>query len=93
VSTSTKPALSAEPPVTADRPRGAVNVTNGDDAFTVAGAVGDVNVTSPGIAVELLHAEATDQLDFEIFSGFDTVASGGLTAGAIQPFLDGVLIP
>jgi Ca2+-binding RTX toxin-like protein len=70
-----------------------VNGTNGDDAFTVAGAVGDVNVTGQAPAVELLHAEATDQLDFETFSGIDTVASGGLTAGAIQLFLDGVLIP
>jgi Ca2+-binding RTX toxin-like protein len=70
-----------------------VNGTQGDDAFTVAGAVGDVNVSGQAPAVELLHAEATDQLDFETFSGLDTVASGGLTAGAIQLFLDGVLIP
>jgi hypothetical protein len=70
-----------------------VNGTDGDDAFTVAGAVGDVNVSGQAPTVELLHAEATDQLDFETFSGIDTVASGGLTAGAIQLFLDGVLIP
>ena len=70
-----------------------VNGTNGDDAFTVAGAFGDVNVSGQAPTVELLHAEATDQLDFETFSGIDTVASGGLTAGAIQLFLDGVLIP
>jgi Ca2+-binding RTX toxin-like protein len=70
-----------------------VNGTNGDDAFTVAGGLGDVNVSGQAPAVELLHAEATDQLDFETFSGIDTVASGGLTAGAIQLFLDGVLIP
>ena len=71
----------------------AVNGTNGDDAFTVAGAVGDVNVAGQTPAVELLHAEATDQLDFETFSGIDTVASGGLTAGTIQLFLDGISIP
>ena len=70
-----------------------VNGTNGDDAFTVAGAAGDVNVSGQAPALELLHAEATDQLDFETFSGIDTVASGGLTAGAIQLFLDGILIP
>jgi phage-related protein len=52
-----------------------------------------VNVTGQTPVVELLHAEATDQLDFETFSGIDTVASGGLTAGAIQLSLDGVLIP
>jgi hypothetical protein len=71
----------------------AVNGTDGNDAFTVAGALGDVNVTGQTPVVELLHAEATDQLDFETFSGIDTVASGGLTAGAIQLSLDGVLIP
>jgi hypothetical protein len=70
-----------------------VNGTNGDDAFTVAGALGDVNVTGQAPAVELLHAEATDQLDFETFSGIDTVAAGGLTPGTIQLFLDGILIP
>jgi Ca2+-binding RTX toxin-like protein len=70
-----------------------VNGTDGDDAFTVAGALGDVNVSGQPPAVELLHAEATDQLDFETFSGIDTIASGGLAAGAIQLFLDGVLIP
>ena len=69
-----------------------VNGTDGDDAFTVAGAVGDVNVSGQAPAIELLHAEATDQLDFETFSGTDTVASGGLAADAIQLFLDGVLI-
>jgi hypothetical protein len=70
-----------------------VNGTDGDDAFTVAGALGDVNVTGQTPVVELLHAEATDQLDFETFSGIDTVASGGLTAGTIQLFLDGISIP
>jgi hemolysin type calcium-binding protein len=70
-----------------------VNGTNGDDAFTVAGALGDVNVNGQTPAVELLHAEATDQLDFETFTGIDTVASGGLSPGAIQLFLDGILIP
>jgi Ca2+-binding RTX toxin-like protein len=70
-----------------------VNGTNGDDAFTVTGGPGDVNVNGQTPAIELLHAEATDQLDFETFSGIDTVAAGGLATGAIQLFLDGVLIP
>jgi hypothetical protein len=52
-----------------------------------------VNVNGQTPAIELLHAEATDQLDFETFSGIDTVAAGGLATGAIQLFLDGVLIP
>jgi Ca2+-binding RTX toxin-like protein len=70
-----------------------VNGTNGDDAFTVSGGAGDVNVSGVGAAVELLHGEATDQLDFETFGGIDTLATGGLAAGAIQLFFDGVLVP
>jgi len=70
-----------------------VNGTNGNDAFTVAGVAGDVNVSGQAPAVELLHAEAGDQLDFETFGGIDTVASGELAAGAIQLFVDGVLVP
>jgi Ca2+-binding RTX toxin-like protein len=70
-----------------------VNGTNANDTLTAAGAAGDVNVNGQAPAVDLLHAEATDQLDFETFSGIDTVASGGLAAGAIQLFVDGVLVP
>jgi Ca2+-binding RTX toxin-like protein len=70
-----------------------VNGTNGDDAATVAGVAGDVNVTGLAPTIELLHAEATDQLDFENFGVGDTVASGGLAADAIQLLVDGVLVP
>ncbi|MGZ4333146.1 MAG: calcium-binding protein [Gaiellaceae bacterium] len=70
-----------------------VNGTAGDDAATVAGGAGDVSVTGLAPTLELLHAEATDQLDFENFAVGDTVASGGLAAGTIQLFLDGILVP
>jgi len=70
-----------------------LNGTNKDDAATVAGGVGEVNVTGLAPTVNLLHAEAADQLDFETFTGNDTVASGGLAAGAIQLSVDGVLVP
>ncbi len=70
-----------------------VNGTNGDDAVTVAGAAGNVNVTGLTPAVNLLHAEAADQLEIETFTGTDTVSSGGLAAGTIQLFVDGVLVP
>ena len=43
--------------------------------------------------VELLHAEAADQLDVETLAGNDTVASAGLAAGTIQLFVDGALVP
>jgi Ca2+-binding RTX toxin-like protein len=70
-----------------------VDGTNGDDAFTVSGAAGSVNVGGGTPAVNLTHAEPTDQLDFETFSGIDTLASGALAPGTIQLFLDGVLVP
>jgi Ca2+-binding RTX toxin-like protein len=70
-----------------------VNGTSGADAASVAGVAGDVNVTGLAPTMELLHAEATDQLDFENFGVDDTLASGGLAAGAIQLLVDGVLVP
>jgi Ca2+-binding RTX toxin-like protein len=70
-----------------------VDGTDGDDALTVSGGAGDVSVSGLAATVELLHAEAADQLDVETLGGSDTVASGGLAAGTIQLFVDGVLVP
>jgi hypothetical protein len=70
-----------------------VNSTNGDDALTVAGGAGDVIVSGLAATVELLHAEAADQLDVETLGGSDAVVSGGLATGTIQLFVDGVLVP
>jgi Ca2+-binding RTX toxin-like protein len=70
-----------------------VNGTDGNDAFAVAGAAGDVSVSGQAPTVELLHAEATDQLAFVTFGGIDTLGTGGLAAGAIQLFFDGVPVP
>jgi Ca2+-binding RTX toxin-like protein len=69
-----------------------VNGTNGDDALTVAGVAGAVRVSGLAASVELLHAEAGDQLDVETLGGNDTVASRELAAGAIQLFVDGVVV-
>jgi hypothetical protein len=52
-----------------------------------------VNVTGLTPALNLLHAEAADQLDFEAFNGNDTVSSGGLAGGTIQLFVDGAVVP
>jgi len=70
-----------------------VKGTAGNDAPTVAGGAGAVSVTGLAPTLELLHAEATDQLDFEDFNVGDTVAHGGLAANTIQLFLDGILVP
>ena len=44
--------------------------------------------------VDVLHSEiANDRLDINTLAGTDTVDSGGLAAGAIQLFVDGVLVP
>jgi Ca2+-binding RTX toxin-like protein len=69
-----------------------VNGTPGADAATVAGGAGDGNVTGLAPTLELLHSEATDQLDFENFEAGDTVSSGGLAAGTIEVLLDGILV-
>ena len=43
---------------------------------------------------EILHSEvANDRLEVDSLTGTDTVGSGGLAAGAIQLFVDGVLVP
>jgi hypothetical protein len=68
-----------------------VNGTAGTDAATVTGA-GDVSVTGMAPTLDVLHAEGTDQLDFENFEFGDTVTSGGLAAGTIQLLLDGTLL-
>jgi hypothetical protein len=70
-----------------------VNGTNGDDTFAVEGGPGEVKVSGQTPTVDLLHAEATDQLDFETLSGIDILATGGLAPGAIQLFFDGILVP
>ena len=70
-----------------------VNGTAAQDAVTVAGGAGGVSVTGLAPTLELQHAEATDQLDFENFDAGDAVASGGLAAGTIQVLLDGILVP
>jgi Ca2+-binding RTX toxin-like protein len=69
------------------------NGTNADDAATVAGGAGGATVSGLAPTVDLLHAEATDQLDFENFEGNDTVSSGELAPGTIQVLVDGVLVP
>jgi Ca2+-binding RTX toxin-like protein len=63
-----------------------VNVkgTGGDDRITVAGSAGSVNVTGLAATIDVLHPDATDQLDVATGAGKDTVDSGGLAAGVIQ---------
>jgi len=70
-----------------------VNATNGDDAITVRGDAGGVRVKGLAPAIGILHAEAAnDRLEINTLAGTDTVDSGGLAAGVVQLFVDGVLV-
>jgi Ca2+-binding RTX toxin-like protein len=71
-----------------------VNGTNGDDALRVNGDA--TEVTAKGFApfVTILHPEAAnDRLEVNTLAGTDSVESAGLAAGAIQLFVNGVLVP
>jgi hypothetical protein len=51
-------------------------------------------VSGLSATVGIVHAEAAnDRLDVNTLAGTDTVDSSGLAAGAIQLFVDGLLIP
>jgi Ca2+-binding RTX toxin-like protein len=70
-----------------------VNGTNGDDAIAVVGDSTQVRTGGlvPGVAI--LHPEFDDHLEVNTLAGQDSVDSGGLAAGAIQLFVNGLLTP
>jgi Ca2+-binding RTX toxin-like protein len=74
--------------------RVAVNGTDGNDAIDVSGDAAEVKVSGLAPTVAIFHPEvANDRLEINTLAGTDTVESGGLAAGAIQLFVDGVLVP
>jgi ABC-type transporter Mla MlaB component len=71
-----------------------VNATNNDDTVKVNGDA--TEVTAKGLAprIGILHPEAAnDRLEINTLAGTDSVDSVGLAAGAIQLFVDGLLVP
>jgi predicted lipoprotein with Yx(FWY)xxD motif len=71
-----------------------VNGTNGNDAIDVSGDASEVKVSGLAPTVAIFHSEAAnDRLEVNTQAGNDTVNSVGLAAGAIQLFVDGVLVP
>jgi Ca2+-binding RTX toxin-like protein len=71
-----------------------VNGTNNDDTIKVSGDA--TEVTAKGLAplVAIFHPEAAnDRLELNTLAGADTVNTVGLAAGAIQLFVDGILVP
>ncbi len=70
-----------------------VNATNGSDAIDVSGDSNLLKVSGLAATTEILHSQvANDRLEVNTLAGADTVGSAGLAAGAIQLFLDGVLV-
>jgi len=63
-----------------------VNVkgTDGNDKITVAGSGASVSVTGLAAAIDILHPDATDQLNIDTGAGKDTVDPSGLADGTIQ---------
>ncbi len=71
-----------------------VNTTNNDDTIKVSGDATEVTAKGLAPAVAIFHPEAAnDRLEINTLAGTDTVDSSGLAAGAIQLFVDGVLVP
>lgn len=71
-----------------------VNGTDGNDAITVNGDSGGVKVSGLTAGVKIVHAEsANDRLEINTLAGRDSVDSSGLAAGALQLFVNGVLVP
>jgi hypothetical protein len=71
-----------------------VNGTNGNDAVKVSGDATEVRAKGLAPLVAILHPEAAnDRLEINTLAGTDSVESAGLAAGAIQLFVDSVLVP
>ena len=71
-----------------------VNGTNGDDTIRVFGDATEVVAKGLDPTIAILHPEAAnDRLEINTLAGSDTVDSAGLAAGAIQLFVDGLLVP
>ncbi len=71
-----------------------VTGTDGNDRLDVNGDAGAVKVSGLAATVEVLHPEVVnDRLDINTHAGTDTVNAGGLAAGAIQLFVNGVSLP
>jgi hypothetical protein len=71
-----------------------VKATDRDDAIDVSGDAEVVNVSGLAPTIKILHSEvANDRLEINTLVGTDAVDAIGLAAGAIQLFVDGVVVP
>src|SRR6266511_1385337 len=70
-----------------------VNATNNDDTIKVSGDATEVTAKGVAPTIGIQHPEAAnDRLEINTLAGSDTVDSAGLAAGAIQLFVDGLLV-
>src|SRR6266566_2058998 len=71
-----------------------LNATNNYDMIKVSGDATAVTAKGLDPLVAIFHPEAAnDRLEINTLAGTDTVDSAGLAAGAIQLFVDGLLVP
>jgi Ca2+-binding RTX toxin-like protein len=71
-----------------------LNATNNDDTIKVFGDATEVTAKGLDPLVSIFHPEAAnDRFEINTLAGTDTVDSSGLAAGAIQLFVDSVLVP
>jgi hypothetical protein len=71
-----------------------VNASNGNDAIDVSEDARVVKLSGLAPTVKILHPEvANDRLEINTLAGTDTIETVGLAAGAIQLFVDGILVP
>jgi hypothetical protein len=71
-----------------------VNGTNAADTINVNGDTAGVKASGLAATVKVVHSEtANDRLEINTLEGRDAVDSAGLASGAIQLFVDGVLVP
>jgi Ca2+-binding RTX toxin-like protein len=71
-----------------------VNGTNGADVVKVSGNATEVIAKGLAPAIAILHSEAAnDRLEINTLAGTDSVDSAALAAGALQLFVDGLLVP
>src|SRR5262249_14363983 len=63
---------------------GNVKGTDSNDKLPVAGSAASVNVTGLAATIDILHPDATDELNFDTGAGKDTVDPSGLAGGVIQ---------
>jgi RTX calcium-binding nonapeptide repeat (4 copies) len=71
-----------------------LNATNGNHTIRVNGDAGAVKVSGLPATVNVLHPElANDRLEINTLGGGNKVDAGGLAAGAIQLFVNGVAHP